>query len=100
MRGVATVLATLATATVAQAATHVVTIEAMAFSPATLTIRRGDTVVWNNKDVVPHTATARGQFDSGNIAAGKRWSHAMGKAGSYRYVCAYHPGMVATVVVQ
>lgn len=84
----------------ADAGTHTVTIEGMQFAPATLTVKRGDKVVWQNKDVVPHTATAKGAFDSGNIATGKRWSHVMRKAGRYEYVCTYHPGMKAVVVVQ
>jgi plastocyanin len=84
----------------AAAATHTVTIEGMQFMPATLTVKRGDKVVWQNKDVVPHTATAKGKFDSGNIAAGNRWSRAMKKAGRYDYICTFHPGMKAVVVVQ
>jgi plastocyanin len=85
---------------VGQAATHTVKIEGMQFVPATLTVKRGDKVVWQNKDMVPHTATAKGKFDSGNIAADKSWSHAMGKAGRFDYVCTFHPGMKAVVVVQ
>ena len=84
----------------AAAATHTVKIEGMQFVPATLTVRRGDKVVWQNKDVVPHTATAKGKFDSGHIAAGGNWSHAMKKAGRHDYVCTFHPGMKAVVVVQ
>ena len=84
----------------AGAATHTVKIEGMQFVPATLTVKRGDKVVWQNKDVVPHTATAKGSFDSGSIATGKSWSHSMGKAGRFDYVCTFHPGMKATVVVE
>jgi plastocyanin len=84
----------------ALAATHTVTIEGMQIKPASLTVKRGDKVVWQNKDVVPHTATAKGTFDSGNIAGGKSWSHAMTKAGHYDYICTYHPGMKAVVVVE
>ena len=90
----------------ARAETHVVTIEGMAFTPATLTVKRGDSVVWRNKDLVPHTATAtatgapKGRFDSGNIAAGKSWAHVMRTAGHLDYVCAYHPGMKASLEVQ
>ena len=36
---------------------HVVEIRGMAFHPAVLEIHRGDTVVWVNRDFVPHTAT-------------------------------------------
>ena len=84
----------------AGAATHTVKIEGMQFVPANLTVKRGDKVVWQNKDVVPHTATAKGSFDSASIASGKGWSHAMKKAGRFDYVCTFHPGMKATVVVQ
>jgi len=84
----------------AAAATHTVVIEGMKYLPATLTVKKGDKVVWQNKDVVPHTATAKGKFDSGDIGSGKSWSHTMTKAGTYDYVCTYHPGMKATVVVK
>jgi plastocyanin len=84
----------------ARAATHTVTIEGMQFSPATLTVRRGDTVVWQNKDVVPHTATAKGLFDSGAIAVGGHWSRVLKKPGRHAYACTFHPGMKAAVVVQ
>ena len=84
----------------AAAATHTVKIEGMQFVPATLTVKRGDRIVWRNEDVVPHTATAKGTFDSGNIATGRSWSHSMNKAGRHEYVCTFHPGMKAVVVVQ
>jgi plastocyanin len=35
--------------------THTVTIEEMRFQPERLTVARGDTIVWVNKDLVPHT---------------------------------------------
>ncbi|MDB5900411.1 MAG: blue (type 1) copper domain protein, partial [Ramlibacter sp.] len=80
--------------------THTVTIDGMKFEPQTLTVKRGDKVVWRNKDIVPHTATSAGTFDSGQLAAGASWSWTAGKAGRIAYVCTYHPGMKATVVVQ
>lgn len=84
----------------APAATHTVVIENMKFEPATVTVKPGDKVVWRNKDMVPHTATAAGRFDSREIAAGKRWTWTAGQAGRYDYVCTYHPAMKATVVVR
>lgn len=84
----------------AGAATHTVTIEGMKFMPASVTVKKGDRIVWKNKDVVPHTATAKGAFDSGSIAAGKSWSYVARKPGRYDYVCTFHPGMKATLVVQ
>jgi plastocyanin len=85
----------------AAAETHVVTIEGMRFAPETVTVRPGDKVVWRNKDVVPHTATAAGAFDSGVIAAGKSWSWTVrSKKKNLDYVCVYHPGMKASMVLR
>ena len=81
--------------------THTVTIESMRFSPAALTVRPGDTVVWVNKDLFPHTATsAAGGFDSREIAAGQSWSFRPGKTGEFPYVCTFHPPMTAVLRVQ
>jgi len=98
--GRALLLALLAVPVLAAAETHVVAIEGMAFPPATLTVKRGDTVTWRNQDLVPHTVTAKGRFDSGEIAAGRSWSWVATAPGTYEYVCAYHPGMRAAIVVQ
>lgn len=84
----------------AQGATHVVTIEGMKYEPATLVVRAGDTVTWHNKDMVPHTATAAGRFDSRNIAPGQSWSWQAGAPGEHAYVCTYHLGMAGKVVVR
>ena len=84
----------------AWAAKHVVTIEGMKMAPTVVTVRTGDTIVWRNKDLVPHTATAAGTFDSGEIAAGKSWSWTARKPGRHAYVCTYHPGMQGMVIVQ
>lgn len=82
------------------AATHTVTIDSMRFEPAELVVAPGDTVVWTNKDPVPHTVTARGRFDSGAIAPDKTWSWVAGRRGTLSYVCTYHPGMQAMLIVR
>ena len=54
--------------------THTVTMENMRFQPESLTVARGDTVVWVNRDLVPHTATSKaGGFDSQIIQAEESW---------------------------
>jgi plastocyanin len=82
------------------AETHTVTIDGMKFVPAMVTLQRGDTVVWRNKDIVPHTATSAGRFDSGRIATGASWSWTAKEAGRVEYVCTYHPGMAGAVAVK
>ena len=79
---------------------HEVTMDGTRFIPETLTVQRGDRVVWVNKDPFPHTATADGAFDSGSIAAGRPWSYTAYKQGELPYVCTFHPGMKGMLVVQ
>jgi plastocyanin len=84
-----------------EAKTHTVTIEGMRFEPAALTIRSGDSVVWVNKDMFPHTATSKaGGFDSEQIAASASWRHTFTKKGEFSYVCTLHPTMTAALKVR
>lgn len=56
-----------------RAKTHIVTIEGLRFNPPSLTVDRGDRIVWVNKDLFPHTVTAEGKdFDSHDIAPMRR----------------------------
>lgn len=78
-----------------------VTIENMQFVPATLSVHRGDRIVWVNKDLFPHTVTATNKaFDSGSIAPGGAWTYLADKSGQYSYGCVYHPTMKAALKVQ
>jgi plastocyanin len=87
--------------TPAKADTKVVVIEGMKFVPATLTVHRGDTVVWRNKDFFPHNATAsQGGFRSGDLAPDASWQYKADHAGRFAYICTLHPSMKATLIVQ
>ena len=81
--------------------THTVTMENMRFHPESLTVARGDTVVWVNKDLVPHTATSEaGRFDSQLIPAEQSWKFSANTSGTFAYVCTFHPTMVATLHIK
>lgn len=81
--------------------THTVAMENMRFQPQSLTVGRGDTVVWVNKDLVPHTATSKtGGFDSQTIVAEKSWRFTVRKKGEFAYICTFHPTMTATLQVR
>ena len=82
------------------ASTHEIKIEGMRFALPTVSVNRGDTVTWRNNDVVPHTATSEGHFDSGAIAPGKTFSKKMDRPGAYDYICTYHPGMKGRIEVK
>ena len=83
------------------AASHEVVIEAMAFVPAKLTVKRGDTIVWVNKDLFAHTASAQDRsFDSGEMALGAKRAFVAGKRGSFPYICTLHPTMKGVLIVE
>jgi plastocyanin len=86
----------------ASSATHTIKIENMMFANGVETsIKAGDTVVWENADLVPHTVTAEnGSFDSKVIDPGKSWRFTFKKAGVIAYKCLLHPTMHARLTVK
>jgi len=64
-------------------------------------VSAGDTVAWTNLDLVPHTASASGtKMDTGSIESKGTGRVVAGAKGTYSYVCAFHPDMKGTLVVQ
>ena len=90
----------LASAAALAASTHEVAISGLKFAQSRITVQRGDTVTWKNTDVVPHSVTAKGKFDSGIIAPGKSYSHKMDQPGVFDYICTVHPNMQGEVTVK
>ena len=85
----------------AAARNHVVTIAQMRFDPPTVKVHRGDSIVWVNKDLVPHTVSADAKtFDSGSIAPGASWRYVARQPGAHPYQCRFHPTMRGTLIVE
>jgi len=76
---------------------------AQPFSPATFTVRVGDSVTWFNADVMEHTVTSDAgtpvAFDSPLLNSGDTFSFTFTQAGTYAYHCAPHPTMTGTIIV-
>ena len=84
-----------------QPRTHTITIEDMRFQPEVLELAPRDTIVWLNKDVVPHTATSEvGDFDSNTILTSESWRYTARKKGDFAYVCTFHPTMKGSLRVR
>ncbi|MGH7532994.1 MAG: cupredoxin domain-containing protein [Gemmatimonadales bacterium] len=93
------------------------TLTTTAFSPDSFTISLAgkDTVTWRNADLgspgdaygggavpgVSHhlVSDSTGVFDSGVMSPGGIFAHTFTSAGTFRYHCAIHPGMVGVIVV-
>lgn len=73
--------------------THVVVIDKMTFGAVPAGIRPGDTIVWVNRDMVRHTATARDGSFNLDLAAGARGKTIVKKGGAVPFYCKYHAGM-------
>ncbi len=87
--------------TAAGATVHVV-IQNFAFSPASITVAPGTTVVWTQKDTTGHTvASDTGAWtQSALLKQNETFSLTLTKAGTYKYHCSPHPYMKGTIIVQ
>lgn len=85
-------------------ATLNVTISDFNFTPGTIKVKTGDTVIWTNQDTTSHTVTADAKSsdapDGPQIAKGETYSFTFKKAGTYTYHCSLHPHMRGTVIVE
>jgi len=80
--------------------TAAVTIKDFEITPATVTIKVGDTVIWTNYGPSTHTVTADDRsFASGNLW-GDTFSHTFQTAGTFTYHCSISRFMTGTVIVQ
>jgi plastocyanin len=78
----------------------VVTIENFTFSPQTVTIRPGDTVIWKNGDDIPHSVVEQDLvFRSPPLDTGDAFSMTFTELGEVDYYCGFHPMMLGKVIV-
>ena len=82
-------------------ATATVTIADEAFDPGTTTIAVGGTVTFENLDGDEHTATSAGAggIDSGVLGTGATYRKTFADAGSFPFLCMFHPEMRGTIEV-
>jgi plastocyanin len=70
------------------------------YKPTPVTVSLGDTVTWVNEGFLLHNVTAaNGEFASGTLHGGQRFSMRFTKPGTFEYVCTIHPGMSGKVIV-
>ena len=73
---------------------HVVEIREFSFHPKRILVSPGDTIVWINRDIVPHTATASdGTWGSQDMEEGESWEMVVENSVMQPYFCDFHPNM-------
>lgn len=81
-------------------AMHAVEIAQMKFLPAVLKVRKGDTVMFVNHDMVTHDITeeTKKAWSSSALAANQTWVLIV--TGSAGYFCSIHPVMKGRIIME
>jgi plastocyanin len=76
-------------------------IDNFVFNPASVTIRPGDVVTWENADAVPHNivSTAAVTFKSKVMDTDEKVSITFDRAATIEYFCGLHPHMKGQIIV-
>jgi len=79
-----------------------VKIDNFSFAPGQLTVTKGTTIEWVNRDDIPHTVVSddKTTFKSKPLDTDDRFSYTFSKEGTYTYFCSIHPKMTAKVIVK
>lgn len=79
---------------------YTVEIKGMQFQPATLSVEKGDTVIFMNNDMLMHnvTETETKSWASPDLSTGQRYTHIVSKSADY--YCTIHPTMKGKLVVK
>lgn len=78
--------------------TYTIVIDKMRFGPVPQQLHKGDIIIWDNRDMFQHSATDKGVFDL-DIGSGKKTALRLTRAGTFPFVCKYHPGMKGVLKV-
>lgn len=78
--------------------TYTIVVDKMRFGAVPQVVRKGDAIVWDNRDMFRHSATAKGGFDV-DLPAGKAVKMRVTAGGTFPFLCKYHPGMKGALKV-
>ncbi len=70
------------------------------YKPNTITINKGDKVMWINMDFGIHTVTDnQGSFSSKDLRPDQTFEYIFNSIGTYDYHCKLHPDMTGKIIV-
>jgi plastocyanin len=84
----------------AAARTYTVVIDKMKYGPLPSGLRKGDAIVWVNRDFLRHTATAADKSFDVDLPAGGKGKTVLAKSGNIAFTCRFHPGMRGVLQVR
>jgi plastocyanin len=78
-----------------------VKIDNFSFTPQEIKVKAGTTVIWTNRDDIPHTVTSTDLiFKSKTLDTDDKFTMTFAKPGTYPYFCSIHPKMTGKVIVE
>jgi len=79
-----------------------ITIDNFSFTPQEVKVKAGTTIVWTNRDDIPHTvvSTDGSSFKSKALDTDDKFTTTLTKPGTYPYYCSIHPKMTGKIVVE
>ena len=77
--------------------TFVVVIDKMKFGAVPETVRPGDSIVWVNRDLFRHSATARNGSFNVDLPPKVSAKTLIRSPGTIAFFCKYHPGMTGVL---
>lgn len=84
----------------AAARTYMVVMDKMKFGPLPAGLRKGDSIIWVNRDFLRHTATAADHSFDVDLPAGGKAKTILKKSGAIAFSCRFHPGMRGVLKVK
>ena len=78
-----------------------IVLDKMKFGPVPAKLHQGDAIIWVNRDILRHSATATDHhsFDV-DLPPGAKKKMVLTKTGTFPFICRYHPGMRGTLTVE
>ena len=80
--------------------TYTVVMDKLKFGPVPAQLHKGDAIVWVNKDMLRHTATAADHSFDVDLQPGKAGKTVLQKTGTIPFTCRFHPGMRGVLQVK
>jgi plastocyanin len=80
--------------------TYTIMIDKMKFGKVPAGLHVGDRILWINRDIFQHSATARDGSFNVDLRSGARATVVVRHAGRIPFFCRYHPGMTGVLSVK
>jgi plastocyanin len=77
---------------------HEIIISNNQFIPSSITIQKGDSIRWINRDNITHSIYNT-EFDSKILKKYEEFKQSFHKSGKYEYICQIHPNLKGSIIV-